>query len=192
MTTDGPRRLPNIFVTGTPGTGKSTLSSQLVEQLQQHYIQEQEQDSTLPKWQHVNVGDDWVKAKQCYTGWNQEWQSWDVDEDKLLDELEPFQTPGAKVFDWHCCDIFPERWIDLVVVLRCNHSKLWERLEKRGYSINKIQENNTAEIMNVVLEDARESYDKEIVVELESDNPDQVEDNINRIIQWVEAWRRDH
>ena len=50
---------------------------------------------------------------------------------QLLDELELVQGQGAKVLDWHTCDMFPERWIDLVVVLRCNHQRLWERLEKR-------------------------------------------------------------
>ena len=58
--------------------------------------------------------------------------------------------------------------------------------------MNKIQENNTAEIMNVVLEDARDSYAHEIVVELSSEDPDQVEENVSRIVAWVEAWRRDH
>lgn len=50
---------------------------------------------------------------------------------QLLDVLEDEVAPGGKVIDWHSCEIFPERWIDLVVVLRCNHTKLWERLEKR-------------------------------------------------------------
>jgi adenylate kinase len=36
----------------------------------------------------------------------------------------------------------------------------------RGYPLKKIQENNEAEIMNVVLEDAREGYAEEIVVPL--------------------------
>lgn len=38
---------------------------------------------------------------------------------------------GGKILDWHSCDLFPERWLDLVVVLRCDHTLLWERLEKR-------------------------------------------------------------
>jgi adenylate kinase len=56
----------------------------------------------------------------------------------------------------------------------------------------KIQENNTAEIMEVVLEDARSSYAEEIVVELKSESPEEVEENVGRIVAWVEAWRRDH
>lgn len=50
---------------------------------------------------------------------------------QLLDELEIVQKAGGKILDWHTCDIFPERWIDLVVVLRCDHELLWSRLEKR-------------------------------------------------------------
>lgn len=38
---------------------------------------------------------------------------------------------GGIILDWHTCDIYPERWPDLVVVLRCDHTLLWERLEKR-------------------------------------------------------------
>lgn len=137
------------------------------------------------------------------------------------------QGAGAKVLDWHTCDLFPERWIDLVVVLRCDHSQLWSRLEKRcvctppdrarreltsscdprpanftsfrlpihisrGYKLNKIQENNDAEIMEVVLNDARESYAEEIVVVLQSETPDQMEENVGRIIQWVAAWRENN
>ena len=50
---------------------------------------------------------------------------------QLLDELEPLASEGGIILDWHTCEIFPERWADLVVVLRCDHTKLWERLEKR-------------------------------------------------------------
>ncbi|GAA6047835.1 hypothetical protein JCM3770_004666 [Rhodotorula araucariae] len=179
------REWPNILITGTPGTGKTTHAAQLVETLQHGA-----ETSSAP-WQHLNVGD-FVKEKGCHQGWNDEWQSWDVDEDKLLDELELVQGQGAKVLDWHTCDMFPERWIDLVVVLRCNHQRLWERLEKRGYQLNKIQENNEAEIMEVILQDARESYAEEIVVELKSESPDDMEENVQRIVQWVQAWRENN
>lgn len=53
---------------------------------------------------------------------------------QVIDELEPLVAEGGVVLDWHTCDIFPERWIDLVVVLRCDHSVLWERLEMRWVS----------------------------------------------------------
>lgn len=50
---------------------------------------------------------------------------------QLLDELEPLASAGGVILDWHTSDIFPERWVDLVVVLRCDHTQLWERLEQR-------------------------------------------------------------
>ena len=50
---------------------------------------------------------------------------------QVIDELEPIVAEGGVILDWHTCEVFPERWVDLVVVLRCNHTILWERLEKR-------------------------------------------------------------
>jgi adenylate kinase len=60
----------------------------------------------------------------------------------------------------------------------------------RGYPLKKIQENNEAEIMNVVLEEAREAYAEEIVVVLQSENTDDLESNVSRIVQWIEAWQK--
>ena len=84
-----------------------------------------------------------------------------MDEDQLLDYLEPLsggtapqpeeedpegcaqareipvndETRGGLILDWHTCDAWPERWIDLVIVLRCDHQLLWKRLEKRYVSL---------------------------------------------------------
>lgn len=43
--------------------------------------------------------------------------------------------------------------------------------------------------MQVVLETARESYTPEIVVELTSDTIDDMESNVDRVKQWLEAWK---
>lgn len=60
----------------------------------------------------------------------------------------------------------------------------------RGYPLKKIQENNEAEIMQIVLEDARESYAAEIVVELKSEVMGDLEANVARIVQWIEGWKK--
>lgn len=49
-----------------------------------------------------------------------------------------------------------------------------------------------AEIMEVLLQEARDAYDEEMVVELRSDELDQVDANVERIEQWIQAWVRDH
>lgn len=59
-----------------------------------------------------------------------------------------------------------------------------------GYALSKIQENNEAEIMQVLLDEARESYAEEIVVELKSESPEDVESNLERIEQWIMTWRQ--
>ncbi|KAF8547856.1 P-loop containing nucleoside triphosphate hydrolase protein [Imleria badia] len=169
---------PVIVITGTPGTGKSTHAQLLV------------QESPIPL-QHINVGD-LVKTQGLHEGFDEEWQSYTVNEDKVLDQLEPLISDGGVVLDWHTCDVYPERWADLVVVLRCHHTTLWDRLEKRGYPLKKIQENNEAEIMGVVCDEARESYQPGIVVELESNKMEDLEENVARIVEWIDLWIKDN
>ena len=61
------RQRPNIVITGTPGTGKSTHAQALVDAC-----------SIL---QHINVVEI-VKQKELHDGYDEEWQSYIVDEDK--------------------------------------------------------------------------------------------------------------
>lgn len=58
--------------------------------------------------------------------------------------------------------------------------------------MKKIQENNEAEIMEVVLDEARSSYPPEIVVELQSEGTEDLEANVARIVQWINAWKEQH
>jgi adenylate kinase len=64
-----PTKAPVIVITGTPGTGKTTLSQRIV----------QESPVAL---EHINVGD-WIKEKNLHEGFDSEWQSYIVDEDKV-------------------------------------------------------------------------------------------------------------
>ena len=65
-------------------------------------------------------------------------------------ELEEMQEPGGLIVDFHGADLFPERWFDLVLVLRAENSILYPRLQSRCYSEKKLTENMEAEIMQVV------------------------------------------
>lgn len=40
-------------------------------------------------------------------------------------------SEGGYIVDFHSCDFFPERWFDLVVVLRANTAVLYDRLKER-------------------------------------------------------------
>ena len=61
------RSLPNIIVTGTPGTGKTTHCEVLSEKT---------------GLKHLSVNQV-VKERECHEGWDDEYQSWIVDEDKV-------------------------------------------------------------------------------------------------------------
>jgi adenylate kinase len=115
---------------------------------------------------------------------------------QLLDYLELLLNPPSGpaptgfIIDHHSPSLFPERWIDLAVVYTCPNDILYQRLADRGYEQNKITENVTAEIMQTVLEETRESYAEEIVVVLESSGvvEGEMEGNMERVQGWVERW----
>ena len=88
---------------------------------------------------------------------------------------------GGVVVDHHSCGLFPERWFDLVVVLRASNTALFDRLTARGYSERKVRENVECEIMQVVLDEAVESYKKEVLLELTSESVDDMEENVEKV-----------
>ena len=96
---------------------------------------------------------------------------------------------GGAVVEYHGAELFPERWFDLVLVLRCENSVLYSRLESRGYSAKKLADNMEAEIMQVILDEARESYAEEIVIELPSNTIEEMESNVQRTVQWLKSWQ---
>ena len=77
-------------------------------------------------------------------------------------------------------------------MLRTDSTKLYDRLKTRHYPEPKLQENLDSEIMEVLLEEARESYDEDVVVELRSDEADDIEGNVERIEIWIKDWRRNN
>lgn len=46
--------------------------------------------------------------------------------------------------------------------------------------------------MGTVLEEAREAYAEEIVVVLRSEETGDLESNVERIVQWIDAWKTNH
>jgi adenylate kinase len=145
---------------------------------------------------HINVGD-FISLHKCYNGRDEELDTNILDEDKLLDHLEALFEEAADdgvgiVADYHVCEIFPERWFDLILVLRTSTEALFDRLTARGYSEKKRDENMEAEIMQVILEEARESYENNIVHEVPSNTVQDMESNILRVREWSKQWIADN
>lgn len=58
----------------------------------------------------------------------------------------------------------------------------------RGYTGKKLTENIQCEIFQTILEEARESYNHDIVHELPSNTPEEMENNLDQIEQWLQLW----
>ena len=180
MSSPSDRKRPNILVTGTPGCGKTSTASLIAEKLDMH---------------HVNIGNV-IKEKKCHLEYDAALDTHVLDEEKLLDILEvDFDTDhisGGVVADYHACELFPERWFDLVLVLRADTEVLYDRLTERGYSEKKRNENMQCEIMRVVFDEAMESYEPEIVQELSNNTIEEMDQNVDRVEAWYHQWIQDH
>lgn len=166
------RAAPNILVTGTPGVGKSTLCEKLSE-------------ATGLKWLEVSKI---AKENNCLEEYDPVYKCCTLDEDKLLDGLEEVMSAGGNIVDYHCCELFPERWFDIVFVLQTDNTTLYDRLTGRGYEGKKLEDNIDCEIFQTVFEEAKSSYKSNIVHRLSNTNEEELENNLKRIYGWLQQW----
>ncbi|CAH1119652.1 unnamed protein product [Phaedon cochleariae] len=170
------RAAPNILITGTPGVGKSTLCQKLAE-------------TTGLQWLEISKI---AKEYNCLEEYDEVYQCPVLDEDKLMDGLEQVMSKGGNIVDYHSCEFFPERWFDVVFVLRADNTTLFDRLTSRGYSGKKLEDNVQCEIFQVILDEAKMSYKENIIHELSSTTPEELQENINRICLWLQQWFQDN
>ncbi|OQO03540.1 hypothetical protein B0A48_10204 [Cryoendolithus antarcticus] len=172
------RTSPNIIITGTPGVGKTTHCEELASKTGLHHL------SINDVVKKHNIGESSNDPEDPNTKI--------VDEDRLLDCIENDLEEGGQIIDWHACDLFPPSLIDLVCVVRCDNKVLYDRLKARGYGEKKLQENMDCEIMEVLVQEARDAYDEEMIVELRSEEVEDVEKNVERIEKWIGEWKKEH
>ena len=141
-----------IVITGTPGTGKSTLAKKLVKALSKEW----KRVDLHKYYAEISLGYD--KKKKCY----------EIDMQKLTKIIFDLKKSKTKnlIFDSHISHLLPKKLVDLCVVLTCSDLKLLKiRLQKRGYSKAKVEENLQAEIFQNCLEEAKERKHKILVLE---------------------------
>ena len=83
--------------------------------------------------------------------WDSQYECHDIDEDKLIDDLEDTMAEGNVIIEHHVTDIFPERWFDCVFVLRTENTQLFDRLKTRQYNEKKLEDNVQCEIFQMLL-----------------------------------------
>ena len=132
----------NIALTGTPGTGKTSLSSKL--------------DYNL-----VSINDYYAKISN---GKDEE-DNWLIDLEKLNENIVT-KNHSNTIFEGHVAHYL--KHIDKIIVLRCHPDELKKRLSSRNYSDGKIRENMEAEALNIICEEAIDSYDEKNVFEIDT------------------------
>ena len=130
-----------IVISGSPGTGKSTLAQALVKTF---------------GFKRLDLHDHY---KTISTGYDRTKQAYNIDL-KKIDELvkkELRSNDRTLVIDSHVTHLLPKTLVDLCIILTCsNLKKLEKRLQERKYSKRKIRENLDAEIFQICLTEAQE------------------------------------
>lgn len=135
-----------IFITGTPCTGKTTVSEVLSEKL----------NCKLIKINDLAIENDFVLGIDEDKGYKV------IDIPRLNDEVSQIISNSDEmlIFEGHLTHLC--YGADIVIVLRVSPDILRSRLEGRNYSESKIQENLEAEAMAVCTAEAYEIYGEDI------------------------------
>lgn len=77
-----------------------------------------------------------------------------------------------------------------MVLISISEGISWFCLLPSGYTGKKFEDNLNCEIFGTIHEEAVDSYRKDIVHELSSNSPEEMESNLERIVQWIEQWKQ--
>lgn len=169
-----------ILISGTPGTGKSTI----LQKIQERY----------PQVQILNISE-LVKRERLYDGHDSEFDTLIINDrktQKRLRKLIPEMRKRSSVLiECHSLGLFDEDdlegLVDRVVVLTCSTEILYDRLEARGYSKKKIEENMECEIMRVCADESREIFRGEgVVQEMKNDTKEDQKTVLNGIMKLLQ------
>ncbi len=143
-----------LVVTGTPGTGKTTIAQRLAEALRLKY---------------VNLNEELIKRGVCR--YNPDIASYEIVDiekaESIIDNI--IISHENAVFDTLIIELVNPNLIDWVIVLRLNPYYLFDRLKReRKWRGKKLCENVLAEILDYFLIEAIGSVGKGKVIEIDT------------------------
>jgi len=147
-----------IALTGTPGTGKTTIAGLLPYKVI---------DINALVKGGMNFGKD--PERGCL----------EADMDALAKHLARLESDETQILEGH----FSHHFADWSIVLRLSPAALKSRLEARGYSAEKIRENLEAEALDVILVEAVQFCDRVDEIDTTGKSTLEVAELVARIIQ---------
>ena len=144
-----------IIVTGSVGSGKTTLSRKLARKLGFKYI---DVNRIIKEY---NLSESYDRKRKCKV----------VDVNRLskalIDKIDKLKGDFEKgiIIDSHLSHHMPRKHVDLCIVTKCDLGVLEKRLKKRRYCKGKIRENIDCEIFDICFNEAKEAKHKVIVID---------------------------
>jgi len=142
-----------VAISGTPATGKTPVARALAK---------------LLGWKLIGLNQ-LAEDRDLYSGYDEKRRCKIVDIDALADEVKKIDEDA--VLESHYAHDMP---CDVIIILRCNPAELRRRMEEKGWSKEKIEENLEAEIMGVCSEEARDSGRPVLEIDTTKKRPDAI------------------
>jgi len=141
-----------IALTGTPGTGKTSISNIL-----------RANGFEIVDINKVATGEDFL------IGNDEKRNSKIVDVDRLNIYIkENYKEKDIVFIEGHLSHLLKS--VDKVIVLRCHPNELIKRLYQKGWKKKKIKENVEAEILDIILCETVDNHPKKNIIEIDTTN----------------------
>jgi adenylate kinase len=133
-----------ILITGSPGTGKTTIAKILLKKLKAKVINLTEFILKTKIFEEIN-GEKIVEIKKL--------------QKSLKKELNKLKGKKLIIVEGHlACELFLKKYNPKIIVFRRSLKKLKKEMEKRGYSKKKISDNLILEALDYFGEKSRSKY----------------------------------
>ena len=173
-----------IAVSGTPGTGKTTIAKKLAKKLNYYYvdvnnlISKYKLSEGYDKKRRTKIVDvkklnkklidiiDFFKNKN-YIGMrpmSSARSTTRITKENIKKNVYIKKIKGI-VIDSHLSHYLPRKYVDFCIVTKCGINELNKRLKKKKFRKDKIKENLQAEIFNVCYNEALEKKHRVFVVD---------------------------
>lgn len=163
----------NIVISGTPGTGKSTL------------VEELRKQSELKDFNFVNVSK-FAIENNLVESYDQELETQVIDEENLIEKLR-INLEGKERNIIECIegDLLEDDLVDWLFVCKTDNTILYDRLKARQYNERKLTQNIEAEIFGVIWENAIEHFGESKVTELINNTESDLKRNLSLVLEQV-------